>query len=177
RDTANKYHWNIGDKIPLQATIWQPKEGSWDFNIVGIYDAAPGKDKTQFWFRYDYFDEHRRNGTGMVGWYLIKIANPADGPGLATKIDELFANSSYETKTATEAAMLQSWANQIGNIGQIIIYILIVVFFTILLIVANTMAQSVRERTNELAALKALGFGDGLVLSLVLAESLTLSLI
>jgi len=177
RETAERYGWKIGDRIPLQATIWQPKEGSWEFNIVGIYDAAPGKDRTQFWFRYDYFDEHRRDGTGMVGWYLIKIANPSDGPAMSNRMDELFANSSFETKTATESAMIQSWANQIGDIGQIIIYILIVVFFTILLIVRNTMAQSVRERTNELGARKALGFGAGLVLSLVLAESVTLSLI
>src|SRR5262249_17365794 len=131
RDTAKRFGWKVGDRITLQATIWQPKTGSGDFNIDGIYDGKPGADKTQFGSGYDYFNETRQYGTGQVGWYLIRIDNPDHGAQISNTLDEMFSNSEYETKTATEAAMLQSWANQVGNIGGIIVMILGVVFFTI----------------------------------------------
>ena len=90
-------------------------------------------------------------------------------------MDARFANSPAETKTSTEQALAQSFANQMGNIGAIMTAILAAVFFTILLITANTMAQSIRERTSELAILKTLGFTDRRVLALVLIESLALA--
>ena len=96
---------------------------------------------------------------------------------MIAKLDSQFANSSAETKTSTEKAFMQGFANQIGDVGSIMVAILVAVLFSILLVVANTMAQSVRERTNELAVLKTLGFSNGLVLSLVMAESLSLALI
>ena len=75
-DLADRFGWKIGDRIPLTGTIWQPKQGSaWEFNISGIYDGADGVDKTQFFFRYDYLDENRAGGAGLVGWYVIKIAD------------------------------------------------------------------------------------------------------
>jgi putative ABC transport system permease protein len=175
RSTATRFGWKIGDRVPIQGTIWRLKGGksTWEFNIVGIYDGEQkGTDTTQFWFRYDYFNEARTFGQGLVGWYTIKINDPAHAPQIAERIDATFANSPYETKTTTEKAFAQAFAKQVGDIGAIMRGILGAVFFTILLVAANTMAQSVRERTAELAVLKTLGFSNGLVLTLVLVESL-----
>ena len=180
RDLANRLGWQLGQKIPIKGTFNRPKGGdgvTWEFNIVGIYDGDASTDKTQFLFRYDYLDENRRNLTGMTGWYLIKVADPSRAADTAATIDKLFENSSAETKTATEKAVAQSFANQVGDIGAIMKRIAVVVLFVILLITASQMALAVRERTKEIAALKAMGFGDGLILNLVLAESLTVALV
>ena len=174
---ADRYHWKIGDRIPLIAP-WLRKDGSsnWEFTIDGIYSGATKTtDTTQFLFHYKYFDESRVNGHGLVGWYIIRIAPPEQAPQIASRIDALFANSDYETKTSTEKAFMQGFAKQVGNIGAIITAILSVVFFVILLVAGNTMMQSVRERITELAVLKTLGYSNGLILSLVLAESLIMA--
>jgi putative ABC transport system permease protein len=174
RETAEKYGWKIGDRIPIQATIWRKKDNStnWEFNLVGIYDGAEqGTDKTQFFFHYKYFDESRLFGEGNVGWYVVRIANASKAPQIAEQLDSQFANSPAETKTTTEKAFVQAFANQVGNIALIVRSIIAMAFFIILLVTANTMAESVRERTSELAVLKTLGFTDGRVLALVLIES------
>jgi len=177
RDLADRFGWKIGDRIPIQATIWQPKQGqTWEFNVAGIYDGDDGIDKTQFFFRYDYLDENRSGGEGLVGWYVVKIADPSQTVAISHTFDEMFANSSAETKTTTEKGFVEGFAKQIGDIGAIMIAILTAVLFNILLIAASTMAQSVRERTSELAVLKTLGFSDGLILMLVLAESMFIAL-
>lgn len=178
RATAERFDWNVGDKIPIQATIWTRGGGqkTWDFDIVGIYDGAEkGTDTTQFLFHYDYFDEARDFGRGLVGWYIVRVDRPDDAVRVATTIDDTFANSPAETKAETEGAFVQGFAEQIGNIGAIIQAILAAVFFTILLVAGNTMAQSVRERTGELAVLKAVGFTDGQVLGLVLMEAVAIA--
>ncbi|HEX5760116.1 MAG TPA: FtsX-like permease family protein [Thermoanaerobaculia bacterium] len=180
RSTAEKYDWKLGQRIPVQATIWRKKDGSqlWEFNLRGIYDGEQkGTDATQFLFRYDYFDEARQFGQGTVGWYLLRIADPEKAPAVARAVDDQFANSPYETKTTTEKALIQGFADQIGNIGLIITGILTAVFFTMLLVAGNTMAQTVRERTSELAVLKTLGFTNRKVLGLVLAESCLLAVL
>jgi putative ABC transport system permease protein len=179
RDVAERFGWKVGDRIPIQATIWQPKSGgnTWEFNLVGIYDGDRGVDKTQFFFRYDYFDENRQIGEGTVGWYIVQIKDPSKSLELAQKFDGMFANSQAETKTTTEKGFVEGFAKQIGDIGSIMIAILAAVMFTILLVVGNTMAQAVRERTSELAVLKTLGFSDGAVLALVLAESLFVAVV
>lgn len=178
RDTVTKYGWKLGDRIPIKADIWMPKEGmTWYFNLDGIYDGAKEADKTQFLFRYDYFDENRRSGKGNVSWFVIKIADPSNAAAIASTLDSHFANSPSETKTAPEKAVIADFAKQTGNIGMMITLVLSVVFFVILLVVANTMAQSVRERTNELAVLKTLGFSDARILLLVLGESLFLAVL
>lgn len=177
--TADRYGWKLGDRVPLQAP-WSQKNGSrtWEFNVRGIYDSKQkGVDKTQFLFRYDYFDEARANGEGTVGWYIIRVADPAQADKVANRIDALFENSSSETETSTEKAFMQSFAKQTGDIGAIITAILTAVFFTILLVAGNTMAQAVRERTSELAVLKTLGFSSPLVMFLVLAESVIIAMI
>ena len=178
RDTAKRFGWKVGDRVPLQATIWRKKDNSttWEFNIDGIFDGAPGTDTSSFFFHYKYFDEGRLFGTHNVGWYIVRVAEPAKAAEVAARLDALFANSMAETKTTTEKAFLQSFAKQMGDIGLIAQSVGAAVFFTLLLGVGNTMAQSVRERTSELAVLKALGFTDGSVLMLVLAESCLLAL-
>ena len=178
RSTAERFGWKIGDRIPINATVWTRKGGelTWEFDLVGIYDGAEkGTDTTQFLFRYDFFDESRQFGQGMVGWYTVRVADPDRAAEIAAAIDAEFANSPYETKAEPEGAFLQGFANQVGDIGFIMMSIIAAVFFTILLVAGNTMAYAVRERTNELAVLKAVGFTDGGVLALVLGESLVLT--
>lgn len=178
RTTARRYDWEIGDRIPIQGTIWRKKDGSstWEFTIRGIYDgAAQGTDTTQFLFHYDYFDEARWAGEGLVGWYIIRVDDPAKAAEIAERVDAEFANSPNETRTSTERAFMQAFANQVGNIGAIVTSVLGAVFFTILLVAGNTMMQSVRERTNELAVLKTVGYSQRLVLALVLMESLAIA--
>jgi len=178
-DLAKRFGWKIGDRVPLKGTIYRKKNGSdaWEFNIVGLYDGDPGVDKTSFFFRYDYLEENRRFGYGTVGWYIIKINDPSHAAETAATLDAQFANSSAETKTSTEKAFLQGFVNQVGDVSAIMVSILVAVLFSILLVTANTMAQAVRERTSELAVLKTLGFSNGLVLTLVLAESLFMALV
>jgi len=177
-DLAKRFGWKIGDRIPIVGTIWQPKQGQvWDFNIVGMYDGDSGVDKTQFFFRYDYLDENRARGEGLVGWYVVKIADPSRAQEMGAKFDSMFANSSAETKTTTEKGFVEGFANQIGDIGAIMVAILVAVLFTMLLVAANTMAQSVRERTSEVGVLKTLGFSNGSILALVLGESVLIAVI
>jgi putative ABC transport system permease protein len=179
KTSAEKYGWKIGDKVPIQATIWQPKQGqTWFFNVDAIYDGDRDFDKTNFFFHYEYLDETRRGAQGMVGWYIVRIDDPSHSAEIASRLDSQFANSSAETKTSTEKAFLQGFVNQVGNIKAMIVAILAAVLFTLfLLVLANTMAQAVRERTSEFAVLKTLGFSNPLILVLVLAESMFLALI
>ncbi len=173
RALADRFQWKIGDKIPLTSPIWPNKnDGAWEFEVVGIFDGAKdGTDTSGMYFRYDYFDEGRAQGEGEVGWYAVRVHDPDRAGEVAAAIDREFANSPYETKAEPEGAFVQGFAQQIGDMGTILIAILSAVFFTILLVAGNTMAQAVRERTEEIGVLKALGFTNELVLALVLAES------
>jgi putative ABC transport system permease protein len=178
RQIAERFGWKVGDRIPINATIWPRKSGetTWEFDLVGIYDGAEkSTDTTMFLFRYDFFDESRQFGQGLVGWYTVRIADPEHAAEVAAAIDSEFANSRYETKTEAEGAFLQGFADQLGNVALIITSIVAAVFFTILIVAGNTMAYSVRERTNELAVLKAIGFSDRGVLALVLGECFLLT--
>jgi putative ABC transport system permease protein len=180
RRTANRFHWKIGDQVPIRSTIWSGPDGSrtWTFDIVGIYDGKDkGTDTTPLFFRYDYFDEARQYAKGQVGWYTIRIKDPSQAAEVAKRVDGEFENSPAETKTEPEGAFIQAWASQIGNIVFIVAAILGAVFFTILLVTGNTMAQAVRERTGELGVLKAIGFTNGQVVALVLAESCLLTVL
>ncbi|WP_367875004.1 ABC transporter permease [Luteolibacter sp. Populi] len=180
RKSAARFGWKIGDRIPLKSAIWGQPSGmeQWEFEIVGIYDGAKkATDTTGFYFRYDYFEEARQRDKGMVGWYSIKISDPDRAAEIAAKIDDEFANSPYETKTEAEAAFVQGFANQIGDIGAITMAVVGAVFFTILIVAGNTMGQSVRERTEELGVLKAIGFTNSRVLILVLLESCLLAIL
>jgi putative ABC transport system permease protein len=175
---ANAYGWKVGQRIPLRSDIWRKTDGSdtWQFNIVGIYDASgTGVDKASAFFHYDYFNESLQYGKDIFSWLVIRVANPDESDALAARIDTQFANSPYETKTATERVMVKQFLDQVGNIGLILVSVTTAVFFTMLLVTANTMARSVAERTNEIGVLKTLGFSGRSILSLVLLESLFLT--
>jgi putative ABC transport system permease protein len=183
-DLMKKFNWKVGDKVPLHSTIWtQKKDGSldWTFDIVGSFSV---KDPTQasaqastLLFHYDLFDEGRSFGKGKVGWFEERVSDPSKASAISGRIDALFANSSDETKTQPANDFTMAFIKQFGDIGFVLRAILGAVFFTLLFLTGNTMMQSVRERIPELAVLKTLGFGDGLVLELVLAESLLLSVL
>jgi len=174
--TAKRFGWKIGDRIPIKTTIYGG--GAWEFNLDGIYHGKrPQDDETQFWFQWDYFEEKVPDRfKGLIGWYTVQLDSPDSAVRVAKTIDQDFLNSPYETKTETESAFAQGWVKQFGNIEFLILVIGSVVFFTLLLVTGNTMAISVRERTGELAILKAIGFKDGSILFLVLAEALTIAL-
>lgn len=174
---AAKYHWKPGDRIPLGTSIWTNKDGSntWTFDVVGVFDSsALGGGFPGFYLNQSYFDEAAAFGRGTVHYYIVAIDDPMQATAVSQRIDALFANSSNETRTQTESALAQMQLKQIGDINFIVNAIVGAVLFTLLFLTANTMMQSVRERTGELAVLKTLGFSDGKVLSLVLVESLAL---
>lgn len=173
----DRFKWKIGDTIKLTSPIWPRKgDAEWPFEIVGVYTGAKkGTDTSGFYFRYDYFDEGRVRGEGLVGWYGVKVTDASRAGEIAKAIDAEFANSPHETKAEGEGAFAQGFAQQVGDIGTILMSILSAVFFIIVLVTLNTMMQSVRERTEEIGVLKSLGFTNERVLVLVLAESCVLA--
>jgi putative ABC transport system permease protein len=172
RELAERFGWRLGDRIPLR----RPDGSAWSFTLDGIYGSGrQGTTPNQMFVHYAHLNERQGRGRDHVGWYWIRVADPARAAELAEDLDARFANSAYETKTATEKAFLQAWASQIGDVGSIVVAVSATVLFTILLVVANTMAQAIRERTGELAVLKTLGFTPARLLGLVLLESLLLT--
>jgi putative ABC transport system permease protein len=177
RALADAFGWKVGDTVPLRSAIWRREDGSdtWDVTVRAIYDLPQGGDTRQIFMHQDYFEEAKQQAKGLIGWYVVRIRDPQQGRAVSRQIDALFANSPAETKTSSERAMAQSFVNQIGNVGAILSAIVGAVFFTMLLVTANTMAQSVRERTNEIGVLKTLGFSSRAVLGLILSESVLIT--
>ncbi len=176
---ANQYGWKVGQKVPISSNIFPQKNGSkdWVFDLVGIYDGKNEEWKrqaNQVWINHGYFDEENQFGPGAGGIYLIKLKTADDASKVSRIIDAKFENSPDETKTQTEKEWNLGFVKQLGDIGLIVSWILFAVFFTLLLVVANTMAQSMRERVPEMAVLKTLGFSDTTVLGFVLAETVAL---
>jgi putative ABC transport system permease protein len=177
KSLAERYGWQVGDRVTVVADIWPKSDGSndWNFEIVGVY-TSPDSQQSEgaLLFQHEYFDEARQFARGTVGWFLVQVEDPERADEVAKAVDALFANSTNETKTQTEKAFAQGFARQFGDVGLIVTSILGAVFFTILVLTGNTMAQAVRERIPELAILKTLGFSDRAVLGLVVAEALLL---
>lgn len=174
---AKKYGWKIGDRVPIGTSIWTTKQGSstWMFDIVGTWDTSKyGGGFPSFYLNQEYFKENSAFGGDVVHYYLVGIKDPHQATQISKQIDALFANSTYETRTQTESALAQMQLKQLGDINFIVNAIVGAVLFTLLFLTANTMMQSVSERTPELAVLKTLGFSDGKVLTLVLVEALAL---
>ena len=180
---AKRFGWKVGDKLPVKGSIFPDKatgETTWIFDIVGIYEAPTAKSRAleqQVMLRWKYFDEANAYGSGSVGWVIVQVTNPQESANVARAIDALSVNSDHETKTQTEREFNLSFAKQIGDIGLIVTAIIGAVFFTLMLLTGNTMAQAVRERIPELATLKTLGFTDRSVLGLVFMESVLLIVI
>ncbi|MEN5272604.1 ABC transporter permease [Stenotrophomonas lactitubi] len=176
---AKQFGWKVGDTIPLQATIF-PRGGSndWPLELKGIYRskdrALAANEERQLMMNWKYFDESNDYIKNQVSWYTVTLENPDQSSRVAQAIDAISANSDHETKTQTESAFQQAFVKQFADIGMIVTSIMGAVFFTLLLLTGNTMAQAVRERIPELATLKTLGFKDSTVLTLVMVESVLL---
>lgn len=178
---AKKFGWKIGDTIPLQATIF-PRGGSndWPLELKAIFRAKDRNNvgaENQLMMNWAYFDESNDYIKNQVSWFTVQLANADQASRVAQAIDALSANSDRETKSQTESAFQQAFAKQFADIGLIVTAIMGAVFFTLLLLTGNTMAQAVRERIPELATLKTLGFSDATVLVLVMVESVLLVVI
>jgi len=176
---AKQFGWKVGDTIPLQATIF-PRGGSndWPLELKGIYRskdrALAANEERQLMMNWKYFDESNDYIKNQASWYTVTLDNPEQSSRVAQAIDAISANSDHETKTQTESAFQQAFVKQFADIGMIVTSIMGAVFFTLLLLTGNTMAQAVRERVPELATLKTLGFKDSTVLPLVMVESVLL---
>ncbi|WP_417471569.1 ABC transporter permease [Luteimonas mephitis] len=175
---AKKFGWKLGDTIPLQATIF-PRGGSndWPLQLKAIFRAKDRNNvgaENQLMMNWKYFDESNDYIKSQVSWYTVQLADASQASRVARAIDALSANSDHETKSQSESAFQQAFAKQFADIGLIVTSIMGAVFFTLLLLTGNTMAQAVRERVPELAVLKTLGFKDGTVLVLVMVESMLL---
>jgi putative ABC transport system permease protein len=176
---AERFGWKIGDTVPLRSSFYRKEDGgdTWEMRLAGIYETTNG-DNSSLYFHYDYVNESLGENSGArdrIMFIVIKIAKPDESQKVGAAVDALFANSPAETKTATERAFIQSYANMIGDIGTIVTAVASAVFFTMLLVTANTMAQSVRERINEIAVLKTLGYSKRVVAGLVLTESFVIT--
>ena len=178
-----RFGWKVGQKIPLQSTIFPNSDGSknWAFDIVGVLrnanDADGGWNDQLLLLHYKYFEESTPYVDGDVGWYVSRVTDVNQADRVAKAIDALSQNSDHQTKTMTEQAATANWMKQMADIGLIVGSIMGAVFFTLLLLTGNTMAQAVRERTSELAVLKTIGFSSTSVLLMVLAESVLLVMI
>lgn len=180
---AQRFNWKVGDRVPLQSTIFPDRSGSknWAFDIVGILHSTDKKSggffDQMFLLHWKYFDDTTPYNQGQAGWYVTRVADVNQADRVAKAIDALSANSDHETRTQTEQAATASWMKQLADIGLIVGSIMGAVFFTLLLLSGNTMMQAVRERTGELAVLKTIGFSNRSVLAMVLAESMLLLLL
>lgn len=178
--TADQYGWKVGDRLPLKSNIYRQKNGSdtWDFTVAGIYTGADARvDTTPVIFHFDYLADTRSFGDGTTGWMILKTEHPKENARVMREVDALFANSAFETETKTEQAFNKAFAEQLGDLGFIITSVVSAAFVTILLIVGNTMMLTVRERTNEIAVMKTLGFTTKRIFGLILSESMLLALI
>ncbi len=178
---ARKWGWKVGDRVPVASNIFtQRSNGShtWDFTIAGIVKGKAEQVSTDFLlFQYAYFDETRTFGKDTIGWLILQTNSPENNDRVAKTIDAMFANSIAETSTDTEKAFGKAFAAQFGNIALIVFLVVGAAFVTILMIVGNTMALSIRERTREIGVLKTLGFSGPRILRMVLGESVLLALL
>ncbi|WP_444920580.1 ABC transporter permease [Microbulbifer sp. CnH-101-G] len=177
---AQIYGWKVGDRIPISSNIFTHKDGgyTWEFVVSGIFKGDTEQyDTRQMLFHYKYFMETQTFGNDWIGWMALTTDDPSLNEKVAKTIDDSFANSQSETDTSTEKSFNKAFIEQIGNIGLIIFSVVFTAFFTILIVVGNTMALAIRERTGEIAVLKTLGFSSARIFRMVLSESLLIAFI
>ena len=176
--TIEQYGWQIGSVIPISSQIYPKNDGdyTWYFELVGTY-SSEREGYTAVLLNYNYFEEATALGKGTVGWLTSQIADPELAPEISKSIDDMYLNSSDPTKTMTESEANRQFLKQYGNISLMMSGILLSVFFTILLVCANTMSQAFRERISELAVLKTIGFRDARLGMNILTEAVLLSVI
>ncbi|MBX9591997.1 MAG: FtsX-like permease family protein [Hyphomonadaceae bacterium] len=175
-----KWGWKVGDRVPVMSSIFTQKNGArtWDFTIVGtLTSRKPNIDTNFMVFQYQYFNETQNQGRDLIGWMALNTTSPSQNDRVTKAIDQMFANSFYETATDTEKAFNKAFMAQLGNIALMVALVVGAAFATILMIVGNTMVMAVRERTREIGVLKTLGFSGGRILRLVLGESVLLALL
>jgi len=173
-----KWGWKVGDRVPIMSNIFTQKNGSrtWDFTIVGTFAARKASVDTNFMvLQYEYFNETQNLGRDVIGWMALNTASPSENDRVAKSIDQMFANSLYETSTDTEKAFNKAFAAQLGNIALIVALVVGAAFATILMIVGNTLVMAVRERTREIGVLKTLGFSGPRILRLIVGEAVLLA--
>jgi putative ABC transport system permease protein len=171
RDLVNKFGFKVGDRITLTGDIYP---GNYEFTVRGIFDATQNTDL--MYFNKEYLDQALPEGRrGQVGMYYVLIDDPAKSAPVSNAIDESYRNATAQTKTDTEQAFGVSFLALIGNVKMFLMAISAAVTFTILLVSANTMAMSVRERVREIGVLKTLGFTPASVLGIVLGEACSIS--
>jgi putative ABC transport system permease protein len=176
---AQTFGWKAGQHIPIRSQFLQKTDGSgtWEFDIVAVYQSGSPWIDSVAYMNYDYYNESLQPWfKDNIGGASIRVHDARQGDAIARKIDTMFANSQAETQTATEREVAKQWRDQIGDMTIIVTSVTLAVFFTMLLVTANRMAQSVRERTNEIGVMKTLGFGATIIVTLVLLESLVLTL-
>lgn len=175
---AERFGWKIGDVIPLQGTIYP---GKVQLTLAGIYRGAQkNTDESAFFFKYDFLNEAIKQNSpdlaNKAGWYMVKVKDPDKAPEIAQEIDALFKNSLAETLTETEKAFQMGFISMTEAIIGAIQLISLVVIGIILIVLANTMAMTARERSGEFAVLKTLGFGPLFIFGLICGESVALAL-
>lgn len=177
---ADRLGKKIGDRLVLHSTIWTQTNGSsvWEFNVRALYTTdSPTFDQTMMFFHFARFDEARRFARGTTSLYFVGVSDPSRSMEVATAIDARFANSPFETRTMTEKAFNLQIVGMLGNFQLLLRSIGSAIVLTMLLVAANTMMMSARERTREMGILKAIGFTDGHVFLLLIGEAMALSLL
>ncbi len=177
-DLARTYGWRLGEQVPLRSSIWRNRDGTntWPVIVAGILPPVARQDNLLL-LHYKYLDDTRTFGNGWVSFFALRIGVPHQASRIGRAVDALFTNSPNQTRTAPEGAFLRDFTSQFGDIAAIVSAVVAAVFFTMLLVTANTMTQSVRERTRELALMMALGFGQARLCVLVLFESLAVTVL
>jgi putative ABC transport system permease protein len=173
---ADQKGLRIGDKLNTKSNSLN-SDGSynWSFEVVGFYNAKQIKgDEMGAVINWDAYDEARINQKGTIGMIIVKALSPEEGETISRKIDARFMNSSYATRSGPESMIAVEMAGEIADIELIVNAILLSVFFTILLVSSNTLAQSIRERTSDIGVLKCLGFKDFSIFNSVILEAVTI---
>jgi putative ABC transport system permease protein len=173
---ARKFGWKVGDKVTLMGTIYP---GDWEFEISGIYEAtARSVDRSSFFFHWDYLNESLRpDEKDQIGWVASRVDDPEKVPAISRSIDKMFDEQDTQTVTMSEKAMQQSFLGMFGTILKALNIVSVVILVIMMLIIGNTIAMGVRERTNEYGMMRAIGFQPGHIAGFVLGESAFVGLV